>query len=304
MQPNPQPARSVTVVANCHCLPLADALALCTPGITTDFIDVNFAREPTMADKIAALSGADAPLVFTQPISDLHGPVATSSLRQRLSPGRVVTFTNIHFVGLHPDITYLGSMGGRVQSFFGDYHSKLALFGYATRRTLAECLRLFDPLVYEAVGYLSAFTVSAAELRAREAACDVQFAETFLAMARQVPSLFTINHPTAPVFCELAATMASHAGLEFRRMGAPYAINQLANSYVWPVYDPIAEANGLAYRTPPFFIAPAGRASRSWTIEEFVAGCYDAYDGVEFRHLAAVVTQAPFYEEFAAKLGI
>ena len=294
---------NVTVVANCHCLPLADTLALCAPGLQTDFIDVNFVADPATAAKIAGIDGGEK-LVFTQPISEAHGAVATASLRSRLPPGRVLTFTNIHFTGLHPDITYVGAMGGRVQSFFGDYHSKLVLFAFATRRSRTECLHLFEPHALEQVGYLSAFERSAAELRAREAACDVRFAEAFVAMARQVPSLFTINHPTAAVFHELAAAMAAHAGLEFRRIGAAYSANGLANSFIWPVHDAIAEANGLAYRTPPFFVSTAGRASRSWTLEEFVAGCYAHYESVPFAQLAPMVAQAPFFAEFAARLGV
>ena len=294
----------ITVVANCHCLPLADFLALCTPGISTDFVDVNFVREPSMAAKLTALTEGDAPLVFTQPISDAHGDAGTAALRARLGAARVATFTNIHFTGLHPDITYVGAMGGRVQSFFGDYHSKLVLFAFATRRTRAECLALFDARTMEAVGYFAAFAASASELRSRDAACDVKFADAFLAMARQVPSLFTLNHPTAPVFFELASALAAHAGLPFRRIGAPYAANRLADSYIWPVYDAVAEANDLAYRTPQFFISTAGRSSRSWTLEEFVAGCYATYEGVEFGRLATMVAQAPFFQPFAARLGV
>ena len=296
--------KAVTIIGNCHSLPLADAFALCGAGLTSDFIDLNFAELPEMATKIEALKADTPPLVFTQPISSTHGKLATDLLRQQLGHDRVITYTNIHFIGLHPDITYLGHFGSRVESFLGPYHSKLVLFSFVTRRSVDDCIQLFNGETYDAVGYMAAFEQSAAELRYREDACDVRFAETFLEMVRQAPSLFTVNHPTAPVFLELAGAMAGHAGLEFRQFEPHFLVNHLANSYIWPVYDAIAEHHQLAYRTPQFFVNTAGRRSRASTLTEFVAGCYASYAGGDFHQLATMVTSAPFFPGFAAKLGV
>lgn len=295
--------QAVTVVANCHCLPLADAFALCSPNVMTDFIDVNFASMPIFIEKIEALASGDQ-LVFTQPISATHGLLATQALRGRLGTQAVLTFTNVHFAGLHPDITYLGAMGSRKPSFFGDYHSKLALFAFVTRRSLAECFYLFAMSTYEAVGYFDAFDQSAAELRLREETCDIRFAETFLGMVREQPTLFTMNHPSSAVFLELAGALARHAGLAYRKMESPFFLNHLANSYIWPIYNEIAEHNGLAYRTPPYFVNLASRSSRSYSLQEFLAGCYAAYAATDFTELATVVSQAPFFKLFATKIGV
>lgn len=296
--------KAVTVIGNCHSLPLADAFAMCSSGVISDFVDINFADLPEMAAKVDALGTGASPLVFTQPISSAHGRLATDLLRQQIGSDQVVTYTNVHFVGLHPDITYLGNFGSRVESFLGPYHSKLVLFSFLTRRSVDECIRLFDGKTFDAVGYMAAFEQSSAELRAREAGCDVQFAETFLQMVRQAPALFTVNHPTATVFLELASAMAGHAGLAFREFGAPFSLNHLAGSYMWPVYDAIAEHHRLAYRTPQFFVNTASRNSRSSSLEEFVAGCYASYSSGDFGKLATMVANAPFYLEFAAKLGV
>ena len=296
--------RSVMLVANCHCLPLADAFALCVPGVRTDFIDVNFAQTADNLAKIAGLAASKAEIVFTQMISERLGSVATSILRRQLGVSGVVTFTNIHFTGLHPDITYLGGMGQRLQSPLGDYHSKLVLFSYASQRSLKDCLALFTGPTYERIGYFTAFEQSAGELLARDVALDVRFAEAFITMARKVPTLYTINHPTGTVFLALANALASYAGLPFLPWEPAMFQNHLSINYIWPVYNEIAEHNQLAFRTPLVFVRKGQRDSRVATLREFVSGCYAAYAEADFSQMQRAVVYTPFYMDFAERLGI
>lgn len=295
---------SVKLVANCHCLPLADAFALCVPGVRTDFIDVNFAQAADNLSKIAGLAASEAEIIFTQLISEKLGSVATDVLRHRLGASSVVTFTNIHFTGLHPDITYLGVMGQRLQSFLGDYHSKLVLFSYASQRSLDDCLALFTGSTYERIGYFAAFDQSADELLARDAALDVRFAEAFIAMARKMPTLYTINHPTGAVFLALANALASHVGLPFLQLEPAMFQNHLSTNYIWPVYDEIAEHNRFAFRMPLVFVRKGQRDSRVATLREFVSGCYAAYAGADFSQMQRAVACTPFYMDFAERLGV
>ena len=296
---------TVKIVANCHCLPLADAFALCVPSANTDFIDVNFAQTPDMLARTAQLTPASAgQIVYTQPISDRFGELGTGVLRQRLSSAGVVTFTNIHFTGMHPDITYLGQMGARFQSFFGDYHSKLVLFCYVSGRSVADCSRMFTGTTFQKLGYLDAFRLSSEELLGRERGIDIQFAERFLAMARQMPTLYTVNHPTGPVFLALAEAMATFSGLPFVRFDPAMFQNHLAVNYIWPVYDAIAEHNRLAFRSAPYFVTRLQRQSRAISLPEFVAGCYAAYAGVDTTAMQRAITALPFYMAFAEALGI
>ena len=296
---------TIKIVANCHCLPLADAFALCMPGASTDFIDINFAQTPDMQARTAQLMSAPAgQIVYTQPLSDRFGELGTDSLRQRLGAASVVTFTNIHFTGMHPDITYLGQMGARLQSFFGDYHSKLVLFCHVSGRSVADCIRMFTGTTYHKLGYLEAFRLSSEELIGREKDIDVQFAEQFLAMARQTPTLYTVNHPTGPVFLALAEAMATYRGLAFVRFDPAMFQNHLAVNYIWPVYDAIAEHNRLAFRSAQYFVTRSQRNSRAISLPEFVAGCYAAYAAVGTLPMQQAVASLPFYTAFAEALGV
>ncbi len=296
--------RHVKVIANCHCLPVADALALCVEGVTTDFIDVNFAHTAEMQRRIAELEPAlSGQIVYTQPLSDRFDTIATDALRQRLGANSVATFTNVYFSGLHPDITYIGQMGARLQSFFGDYHSKLVLFCYVTGRSTADCRNMFDASVYEKIGYLDAFRLSSEELLGRDKSIDVRFAEQFLELARKTPTMYTVNHPTGPVILALAEALAHHSGLSFVRFDPTHFQNHLASNYIWPVYDAIAEHNRLEFRSALYFVTNFRRQSRAISLPDFIAGSYAAYSAVETEAMQQAVKALPFYNSFAEALG-
>jgi hypothetical protein len=289
--------RALTVIANCQSLPLADALALGATGIETDFIDVNFPHIPEMAAKIAALAPRGDQLVFSVNLSAQFGPLATEQLRPRLGD-QLITFTNIHFSGLHPDITYLGPMGRRTPGYFEDYHSKLVLFAYVTGRSVADCIALFTGAHYERIGYFAEFAASAAELMRRDEACNVRYAGMFIEQIKQVPGLFTINHPTGPIFMTLANVLARVAGVPFERFDALFLENPLARNVIWPVYNEIAEQHGLRYRMPQLFVAPVRRAARGVALAEFVAGSYAAYAQADASEFFAMVRKLPFFAQF------
>jgi hypothetical protein len=294
--------RNVAVIANCHCLPLADALTLVARQADADFIDVTFAGQPHMVEKIDRLfSDHAADVVFSFNLSEHFGRIATAALRPVLGQ-RMTTFTNIHFAGLHPDITYLGPMGQRINGFFGDYHSKLVLFCFAQGRGVAECLALFNGATYERLGFFQSYAAASAELLQRDAACDVKFAAAFLDMLRDRPCLYTVNHPTGEVFLELGKLLAAAADFQVADFGPAFFQNHLSVNYVWPVYDEIAEHHRLAYRSPAYFLRPVDRTARGATLQEFIAGCYAAYSRAPFNEFAAMVRGLPFFNSFAERL--
>jgi hypothetical protein len=289
------PAPDVLVIANCHCLPIADALALCGMVGNTEFIDAVTAHEPHMQEKIARLGGKEGgDLVFTFPLSEKFGPLATAALRP-IYGERLRTFTNIHFFGLHPDITYLGPMRGRVEGYFGPYHSKLVLFAFVNGRSEAECRDMFTGEVFRRIGYFHLFDISADELRGREPNCDIKFAETFLEMAVREPVIYTFNHFSGKVFLELAGALARDAGIAYIPHGPQFFQHHLSESYIWPIYDEIAEEHKLAYRTGQHFIRAAGRQRRSVTLDEFIAGSYAAYRAADPEEFTAMVRDLEYY---------
>ena len=287
--------KKLIVIANCHCLPLADILSLSVQGVQTDFIDVNFVNQPHMVEKVDALSHlADHDFVFSFNLSDQFPTITTSVLRELLNT-RLVVFSNIHFSGLHPDITYLGAMGKRVTGLFGDYHSKIVLVNFLAGKSTDECLKSFNAKNYESLGYFHAFDTASSELLRRDENCDVRFADQFLAMIKRQHCLHTINHPTGAVFYELSEALSKYAGLDFIKYGQGMMQNHLASNYTWPIYNEIAEYHNLSYRTPPYFVRPNQRMSRSISYKEFVDESYVAYSRLEPSELLEVVKNQPYY---------
>jgi len=227
--------RGLVVIANCHSLAVADAMAIGARHVITDFIDISFSKEPHMVEKIDRCFSKDAPeFLLSFNLSEQFERLHTPRLRAHFG-SRLTVFSNLHFAGLHPDITYIGPMGHRIKGFLGDYHSKLVLFSFATRYSVDKCLGLFNGLTYEKLGFFDEFQTSAAELIQRDETCDVKFGATFLDILKSEPSLYTINHPTGPVFIELSARLASYCGLDFVATSRVNFQNHLSNNYIWPV---------------------------------------------------------------------
>lgn len=295
-------AEQVTVIANCHSLPLAEAMALFLGQGRVDFLDINFLQSPESQNKIAQLH-TQGGKIFTQNLSDKFGKLETKELRSARGKD-VVSFTNIYFTGLHPDITYLGQMGRRIQSPLRDYHSKLVLFAFAAGRTEDECLSMFNGQIFEKIGYLDEFEKSATSLRERDDALDIKFADRFLDRVRKVPSLLTINHPTAEILGDLAEMLLSSVGAKFTPAPQWLLQNQLAASVIWPIYDEIAEFHGLSYRTPQcFFRARSAGQPRALALKEFIQDSYLCYRDPKLTDLTKTIRNLPFFSEFAIKLG-
>jgi hypothetical protein len=199
-------------------------------------------------------------------------------------------------------MTYIGAMNRRVPGYFGDYHSKLILFSFCAGRSQEECLALFNGQTYERVGYYGYYAASAEELRQRDHACDVKFAENFLKMVPRDVTMYTFNHPSGWVFLRLADAMAGHAGFRYVRHGLPCFTNHLSSNYIWPVYPEIAEHHKLAYRHGMHFIRAASRGPRTVDLAAFIAGCYAAYEQADFPEFRAMVEKLPFHAGFLTAL--
>lgn len=293
---------ALIVIANCHCLPIADALAMSVRDITTDFIDVSFLQQPAMVAKVKKLLERDpGRFVFSFNLAQKFGDISTALLRDRLGAG-MATFTNLHFSGLHPDISYIGELGTRLRGFFGDYHSKIVLFCFATGRSVAECLQLFNGASYEKIGFFNEFGRARAELTARDEQCDVKIAGLFFDMLLAQPCLYTVNHPTGPVFLEISQRLAAFCGMPHTAVEAVSFQNHLANSYIWPVYNEIAEYHALPYRTSQTFFLQNQRSSRGCDLSAFVEGCYASYAQVDRQSFSAMVEGLGFYKTLSDKL--
>ena len=303
--------RTVTVIANCHTGPLAQILAFCGRGIKLDGIFVdnwdNLASEDRKKADVLQDTLGDDSLVFSFVLSAAFGQLETAGLRKLLGD-RLVTFTNVRFDGLHPDMTYFGPFGGRWSGLLADYHSRIVMHSFSAGRSASECAQMFRGEVYEDLGYFEVFDTSATELKRRDLACDVRCADNFLELIQQEYCLLTFNHPTSIVFSSIVKALCQYAHIEYVAFEERLYPNPLVQSVIWPIYNEVAESLRLPYRSPQFFSQPptgyVQGSSRSLSIPEFVHGCYDFYSKYfEPAQFAAVCREVDPTGKYQAVLG-
>lgn len=290
--------QKITVLANCHSLPISRIVASRARDVDVTFIDVNQVGHPVFAERVQAMEDDDGSgLVFTFPLSEAWGGLQTSRLRS-VYADRLYSFTNVHFSGLHPDITYLGVMGARVPSVMGDYHSRLILFCFVNGLSVQDCVDLFRGDIYQRLGYFDAFSLAQSELLRRDEFCDVPFGERFLQDTRRRLTLYTVNHPTNAVLSQLVDEVMRKAGLQTIDFPAEYLPHSLSENYIWPIYPEISEHHALPYQTPFFFLKQGADVGRVLDLQDLVQSAYQAYSGIGLEALKAEVVRLSGYAAF------
>ena len=192
-------ARKSLVISNCQCLPLANALGTnCADMLFESFGAhlVGPAHREQAARDLVARAGDAYEAIITIPLSDDWGPLSAGNIRASFQHLPVVTISNIHFTGWHPDLTYIGGLAARVAGPVGDYHSRLALFGFLRGLTRNACVALFRDDVFAHGGYYDTYAQSLAELQARDAELDCRVTDILEHAMRRDLCFFSINHPT------------------------------------------------------------------------------------------------------------
>lgn len=219
--------------------------------------------------------------VISQPIGDSFGEISSSNLKN-IYKDRFLSLTNIYFTGLHPDLSYFGNFGTRVQSPLGDYHSKLALTAFAKQMSVQECLQLYNFDIYNKMGYLDSFKNSKYELLSRDESNDIKFAHRFFEITQQQISLYAVNHPTKQVIWELGAAISRKLGIPVLD-GYGFFIDSLVSSSIWPIYPEVAEFHGLPYGTPAYKFYPnINSGNRTLSLDEFVQLSFEEYNKVGY----------------------
>lgn len=274
----------VIVIANCQVLPLVKGLGFMTDvetalGLPIHLFETNHFDKPK--ENFEALMKEDEPIILTFNNSEKFGEFETGKLKHTFK--NVITITNIYFSGLHPDITYIGDMRGRISSPIGDYHSKIVIHSYMTGKSVNDCMLLFNGINYEKLGLYSEYADSASLLLERDKENDIAFGKYFMTLLKERPSLYTVNHPTPYIFQEYLCVIADHLGIRAQRLPIEMLPNYLANSAWWPVYPEIAEHHNLNYQMPMLFKQPEAMGGKIIGLKEFVVHSYDLYNKLKER---------------------
>lgn len=285
----------IALIGNCQVSALASVLRRSCSVDCRLVLDVNGRGDARFADHVLALhSKSDIDIALSQPISAEFDDISSMRLRNHFQSS-FMGMTNIYFDGLHPDLSYFGSFGSRVASPLGDYHSKIALASYVQGMSIEHCLSRFSGKIYEKLGYLSRFELSAAELIARDEANELKFAAEFIQITKHVPTMLSVNHPTLQTTVALARLIEERIGGRPSSLSPEVCESPLPGSPVWPIYPEIAEHLRLPYETP-FYFYPFTVSGRPLNLEDFVRASYSLYEQHGRERLTAGGAADPFLD--------
>jgi hypothetical protein len=191
---------------------------------------------------------------------------------------RVVAYPVVFFYGLHPDLVYVWLDGKPVQGPLGDYHSSLALYGFLHGMSVEQTVSLFNPAVYEALGFFGLYEESSEHYLGLGRADGFDMRPHLVRWARRGAFMYSVNHPRAFVLEDLATELLARVDPGARREPAPGEVSELipdmlASGPVFPVYPEIGLRLGI--RGTYAFKPAAGH--RVLTLAEFVAESHEAY---------------------------
>jgi hypothetical protein len=232
---------TIVVSSNCQTGGVAAALARFLPSATVVPAPL---PHPDDAASVAAfrdrsLGSADAWVVADRPalIDRILSP-------DRPRPRRIVRIPVILFDAFHPDVVYVESARtGHLTSMH--YNSAIVAWCFKHGVEARTAARLFNPGVFEALGYFDRWTASVDELGRRFNAVNLDFASFFLSAKRETPFMHSVNHPTSRCLTILARLAAGALGAdEGATSSAPHIPDGLVDK-AWPLYPEIAKSYGV-----------------------------------------------------------
>ena len=268
----------IALLGNCQSTALASVLYR-VKGIKIEtVVDVNAEGSDVYNHSFHKAAHLDlVDFCFSQPLSDNFGDIRSERLRKKYG-SRFKQYTNLYFTGYHPDLTYYGDRGVRLQSAMGDYNSRIALISYLQGVSIDETTKRFNDATYQRLGYYDQFQASHDELLRRDEANDVRFAADFFAVAKRSLPLYTVNHPTATALASLAEMIAQAAGQDRPAIDPDFVRNPLAEGSIWPVYPEIASALGLEYSGGTTFYPSFNEERPPMSLRDFVALSFERYN--------------------------
>ena len=289
--------RKAAVISNCQARPIADFLRVRLPDFSFEVVGVHLLRPDQIARNESDVLGRvtkDCDLVITAPLSGSYGALATDKLERSLERGHLVIVPNIYFSGLHPDLTYLGGLGQRLQGPIGDYHSKIAVAGFLSGMSVKKTCAMYNDRTYSKLEYYTEFQSSLSELRRREESVDFKVSDIIEENILQKPCFMTVNHPTSYLFSRFVDGLVQYmvsvglVGDVYPPIDYHYRPNPLADAAIFPVFPEIADFHQLKYEGNYLFKAPRGNLEESvYDLEDFVEREYQAFDAIPPERLSA-----------------
>lgn len=270
----------VFVLGNCQVGGIADSLRVLMPNVNLERHVLTHEAKSLRKDLRSYRKRDFDVAIVHESIPDSLGD--ESDLINELAP-LVLKIPSLSFSAFHPDIVYAFHDHQVVKNGLNsDWNSRIILLSYLGGYSQQETLSSFNFGTFESLGYLTAWSSSAADLAASFVRCDLDFSRWIRRVQRLGVFMYGINHPLQFALSELAVQIAESVSSEPLEPVAE--LHRLTKDYlahiVWPVYPEIAQNLGL-------------NGSYHWrvgddyaTLNQFVQRCYRAWDRVGLKKLS------------------
>lgn len=269
---------NIALFANCHVQPIASGLLLSKDIGEVIQIPLHLKNTSHFDLAIKALVNSSKKFIGIQFPGSIDSIENSDEIKAKLLD--VFSFTNVYFTGVHPDMTYIGSMRQRILSPLGDYHSKICLASYLSGVNANECINNYNYKTYQKLNFFENWHNSKCELLARDEFVDIKIAGNFIDMTCNSLTLFTFNHPVAIVFHKTVNDILEFIKCSPINFSSEYFNNYLSSNAWWPIYKEIQVHNALPYSSNMEFKSPDGMGGKIFTLEEFVKSSYESYEKV------------------------
>jgi len=275
----------IGIVFTCQNRMLGEVVRHALPSAVVENYDVGQLGDPLTREAVAA-SCASCDHVLSIFMPEEMGPLATDRLAASV---RVLTILpSFSFAGFHPDTVYITTASGFLDGPTHHYHSRIAIGGFLTGRSVRQTIALYNALVFGRLGYFETFAherALAGELFAHFNIGIDHFFDRWMARGCFMHSL---NHPKSWAFADLGLAMCRMAGLVDERatIDPDAIIDDLAMDAAHPLLPPLARRLGLEGST----VFKPGRRGESdhLALEDFVEREYKALERASRAELEAV----------------
>jgi hypothetical protein len=242
-----KPGLRIAVLGNCHSLDIAYAMKLLNVSAIVHRYPIQTKARITANMLVRALRIYDH--VFMQQFGgDLVRGASSDFLSEKLSNATV--YPTLLFGGYHPDSIFVHDRAkgdAFVWGPTGQHHSAIGLFAYRTGLSAETALQLYEPEVFETLGYFDLWGPASVQLLESAKSHSLDLQADFLRWTRRGCFMYTINHPKPDVFFDVARHLLDNAGIATEPADVGnYAIDDLARDVVFPVYPAIADHFGIS----------------------------------------------------------
>jgi hypothetical protein len=264
--------KNIMILGNCQ----TDLLACVLSHMSGCKVE-NF-REDILADSenhsCILKKAEEANIVITQPLlADHYGKLQTKQLKKHIKT--LIVIPNIYFSGLHPDLIYVGETGNRYPSPIGDYHSAIGIASFLEGISPEQAIHLYrDFDLFHSAGFFNEWEKSLYEFRGRDFFCDISILDEIMNNIKNRPLFYSSNHPSIELINLTSKKILVYLGIDVK--WTSFWRDEMQSNVIYPIWDPLCEYHGLAYKSPEIFFLPASKGN-SMSLATYLENAFKQY---------------------------